>query len=219
MAPHVIALYSSAPGAGKSTVARHLCDKHLYTRLSFADPIKRVVETFLIELGYDHSGTYSLLHGSLKEVTLPEIGTTSRHLMRTLGTEWGRQCVHPDVWVTIADKHISRALSEGRNVVIDDLRYPNEYNLLVNKYNATIWHITRDPHTKDSTHASDGALEDKFFTGYINNNSTIAELLYYVDLLLLPLTCSTKRPPEPDDRNRNTFGTITNVMHNRHDTH
>ena len=207
MAPHVIALYSSAPGAGKSTVARHLCDKHSYTRLSFADPLKRVVETFLIELGYDHSCTYSLLRGSLKEVRLPEIGTTPRHLMRTLGTEWGRQCVHPDVWVTIADKHISRALSEGRNVVIDDLRFPNEYNLLVNKYNATIWHITRDLHTKDSTHASDGALENKFFTGYINNNSTIVELLSYVDLLLLPLTCSTKKPPEPDDRNRNTVGT------------
>ena len=186
MAPHVIALYSSAPGAGKSTVARHLCDKHLYTRFSFADSIKRVVETFLIELGYDHSCTYSLLHGSLKDVTLPEIGTTPRHLMRTLGTEWGRQCVHPDVWVTIADKHISRALSEGRNVVIDDLRFPNEYELLV-KSNAHIWHITRDnPHTEESTHASDGALENKFFTGYINNNSTIAELLSYVDLFLSP---------------------------------
>lgn len=191
MAPHVIALYSSAPGAGKSTVARHLCDKHSYTRLSFADPLKRVVETFLIELGYDHSCTYSLLRGSLKEVRLPEIGTTPRHLMRTLGTEWGRQCVHPDVWVTIADKHISRALSEGRNVVIDDLRFPNEYDLLVNKYNATIWHITRDLHTKDSTHASDGALEDRSFTGYIDNNSTIAELLSDVDLLLLHLTCSS----------------------------
>jgi hypothetical protein len=111
--------------------------------------------------------------------------------MRTLGTEWRRQCVHPDVWVTIALKHISRALSEGRNVVIDDLRFPNEYNLLVNKYNATIWHITRDPHTENSTHASDGALEDRSFTGYINSNSTIAELLSYVDLLLLPFTCSS----------------------------
>jgi hypothetical protein len=112
--------------------------------------------------------------------------------MRTLGTEWGRQCVHPDVWGTIADKHISRTLSEGRNVVVDDLRFPNEYNLLVNKYNATIWHITRDnPHPENSTHASDGALEDRSFTGYINNNSTIVELLSYVDLLLLPLTCSS----------------------------
>jgi len=192
MAPQVIALYSSAPGAGKSTVARHLCDKHSYTRLSFADSLKRVAETFLIELGYDHSCIYSLLHGSLKEVTLPEIGTTPRKLMRTLGTEWGRQCVHPDVWGTIADKHISRTLSEGRNVVVDDLRFPNEYNLLVNKYNATIWHITRDnPHPENSTHASDGALEDRSFTGYINNNSTIVELLSYVDLLLLPLTCSS----------------------------
>ena len=185
MTPQVIALYSSAPGAGKSTIARHLCDKHGYTRFSFADPLKRVVETFLCELGYDSSCTYSLLYGSLKNVMLPEIGTTPRHLMRTLGTEWGRQCVHPDVWVTIADRHISRALSEGKNVVIDDLRFPNEYDLLQTEYNAHLWHIRRpNHHTEESNHASDGGLEDRLFTNVIVNNGSINKLLTFVDMVL-----------------------------------
>ena len=181
MTPQVIGLYSSAPSAGKSTIARHLCDKYSYTRIAFADPFKRVLKTFLCELGYDSSYTYSLLYGSLKEVTLPEIGTTPRHLMRTLGTEWGQQCVHPDVWITIADKYISRALSEGKNVVIDDLRFPNEYELL-KKYNASVWHVIRDKRDNEaSVHVSDGALEDRFFSRIVHNDGSIAKLFTCVD--------------------------------------
>ena len=159
--------------------------------------MKRVLETFLCELGYDSSCTYSLLYGSLKEIMLPEIVTTPRHLMRSLATEWGRQCVHRDVWVTIADRHISRALSEGKNVVIDDLRFPNEYDLLRDKYNARLWHIRRTNHlTEESNHASDGALEDTLFTGVIVNNGSIKELHTLVDnvlenLLVLPSTHSS----------------------------
>jgi hypothetical protein len=34
-----------------------------------------------------------------KERTL-SLGITVRHLLRTLGTEWGRECIHPDVWLS-----------------------------------------------------------------------------------------------------------------------
>lgn len=44
--------------------------------------------------------------------------------MQTLGTEWGRECIAPDVWTRLTLAGAS--LREGRSVVIDDVRFPNE---------------------------------------------------------------------------------------------
>lgn len=59
---------------------------------------------------------------TLKGQPLPELfGCTPRQLMQTLGTEWGRACIHPEVWL----EAWRRTLPPGP-VVVDDVRFLNE---------------------------------------------------------------------------------------------
>lgn len=106
--PTLVGLYSPTPGCGKTTSAEYL-RAFGFKRLSFAGPLRRMVAVLLTELGYDYDQLDTLL-GLNKEQPLPSLGVSSRDLMRTLGTEWGRQCVHPQIWLMCASQslHSSR---------------------------------------------------------------------------------------------------------------
>jgi hypothetical protein len=53
-------------------------------------------------------------------------GKTIRQAAQTLGTEWGRDQIGPDLWVRAA---IAR-VPQDRHTIIDNLRFPNEMALL-----------------------------------------------------------------------------------------
>ena len=82
-----------AKGCGKSTVfAKHLKENYNFTSVAHADPIK----SMLMSLGL----TEEHVNGYLKEVPCAELcGKTPRHAMQTLGSEWGRQLIHEDIWI------------------------------------------------------------------------------------------------------------------------
>jgi hypothetical protein len=44
----------------------------------------------------------------LKETPLPVIGKSPREIMQTLGTEWGRRLVNPDLWVCLAEREVEK---------------------------------------------------------------------------------------------------------------
>ena len=49
--------------------------------------------------------------------------------MITLGTEWGRNMIHPDLWVKALEWEIRGLVEQGiKHFVIDDLRFHNEVN-------------------------------------------------------------------------------------------
>jgi hypothetical protein len=104
--PRLIGLCSPAPGCGKTTVADLFIE---HQRVSFAAPLKRVVWNLLNNLGLDG---FSYVYID-KESIIPEIGVSARHMMQTLGTEWGRACIHPDFWVMIARAETQSAVSYG----------------------------------------------------------------------------------------------------------
>lgn len=112
--PRVIGIAGPA-GAGKSKAAAYLVDLlPQYSKAAFADPIKSMLAEGL-------GLRPEQLYGDEKAVVDERYGCTPRHIMQTLGTEWGRRLIHPDVWV--------RALADrvaGRRVVIDDARFPDE---------------------------------------------------------------------------------------------
>lgn len=169
---HLIGLYSPSPGCGKTTVARHLSTEHHYTIHSFAEPLRKVVRTFLLEAGVSFPRAVSLLR-ERKEEPIPEVcGLSGRHLLRTLGTEWGRQCVHPDIWLRLWEAQYPT----GFPVVVDDVRFPNEAQLIKAR-GGQLWRIER-PQTEqlDLTHASDGGLEDFRFHRTIVNDGSLADL-------------------------------------------
>lgn len=121
----IIALTGKA-GAGKTTAAKYLFEKHKYRRLRFADGIKN-----MLKLGLGISDEY--IDGNKKEEPCSELGgVTVRHAMRTLGTEWGRDMIYPNIWVDALDRELHNYISECEfsKFVIDDLRFVNEATYL-----------------------------------------------------------------------------------------
>ena len=167
----IIGLYSPAAQSGKTTVARALQQRG-YALMPFAQPLRDMLSTMLTGMGMDsHAVTYYLSEN--KEAPIPELGVSARHLLRTLGTEWGRDCVKPTVWT---DHWLARA-SRKPFVVVDDVRFVNEANL-IRDLGGQMWRITRPGVKKNTEHASEGGLDAwEHFTYEIINGGTLQELL------------------------------------------
>lgn len=186
----LIAIYSSAPGAGKSTIAKHLVTRYGYTHSSFAKPMRVMLGALYKYMGISSYETDRRLYHE-KEDPVPEIDPriTTRHLLRTLGTEWGRDCVHPDLWIRAWQRDYERTHpipNFGPPVVVDDLRFPNEA-AAIRALGGELWHVSRDSiDAQPSGHASDGALDGVVdFDRYITNGSTIADLLQVIDRTIM----------------------------------
>jgi hypothetical protein len=124
-APQLIGLCGAA-GSGKSTVA-NILERQGYVRLRFAGPLKAMLQALLTEAGMTAAEAARHIDGDLKEAPLDVLGgKTMRHAMQTLGKEWGRDLIHSEVWVRLTMAGAERLLAEGKRVVIDDVRFPNE---------------------------------------------------------------------------------------------
>lgn len=171
--PKIIGLYSSVPASGKTTVADILIREHGYTHLAFAAPLKSMIRSFLHASGYSTAVIDHFLSPMGKEVELPGLHRcTTRHLMQTLGTEWGRNCISPDVWSQLWHRRASQLLTQGHRIVADDVRFPEEA-ALIHALSGELWRISRPSHQADPevvAHASEGALDATFFHRHITNS-------------------------------------------------
>lgn len=123
-------------GAGKDSVARILAQQHGFSRMSFAEPIKRGLNTML---GIPHS---VLEDPAAKEKPIDWIGHSPRYLMQTLGTEWARHLVHPDIWIRVAAQLLAQHRKLGGNVCVTDARFANEADWIRGQ-GGEVWHIVR----------------------------------------------------------------------------
>lgn len=163
----LIGLYSAAPSSGKTTVARLIGGEVL----SFAAPIKHMTAHVLRELGYPGEKIVA----DDKERKIPELGVSARQMMQTLGTEWGRGCVHPDLWLKIAESKAKSLLKKDCIVVFDDVRFPNEVDM-ISRLGGGIWLVDRPGIAYTGSHASEGLLSYIVADALIINNGTIQEL-------------------------------------------
>ena len=178
--PGLIGLYSPSPGCGKTTVAKAL-SPYGYERVSFAQPMRDMLAPFLQALGYSES---YLNDSWRKDSRLLELGVSPRHLMRTLGTEWGRDCVHTEVWALLALKRIEDIRMRGGLVVVDDVRFPNEAEL-IRRHGGQLWKIEREESVPASDHASDTSMADwEDFDVLIHNDGSLKSLLDHVHCLI-----------------------------------
>lgn len=181
----IYALYSPYPGVGKTTLARTIADCEGAEVISFAEPMRSMVESLFKYTDSDFYDWYK----RRKEDTEPTLKTSIRHMMRTLGTEWGRNCIRENFWVDIAEEKIKSSCASI--VVFDDMRFPNEYEML-KKHGAKFIKIVRPevaPPKRSlfrrfleflgvakKPHASDGALEGFYFDLVIENAGTEWEM-------------------------------------------
>ena len=168
-----IAFWSSTPQQGKTTASRFLMDNLDYVKVSFADPFRFMIERLLHSAGYTYSEIQWFLNEG-KDQIIEALGVSYRELARTLGTEWGRNLIHPDIWVNIAGQKIIRTEAP---ICIDDLRLPNELELL-RRHNFALVKLVRNvSRLDDDTHSSDVALRDFDDWDYvIENNGSLEEL-------------------------------------------
>lgn len=57
-------------------------------------------------------------------------GNTLRHAFKTLGTEWGRNCIGQDVWTNLALTRANSFIIRGQSVIIDNIRFPSEFEAM-----------------------------------------------------------------------------------------
>lgn len=154
--------------SGKSTAAEYLLrvgvGKYCY---SFADPIKAMIKAgFGISL--DHPWW-----AMRKEDPIADFGGFSpRALMQTLGTEWGRTLVHPDIWVSLANRELQK---RGDGMIIADVRFNNEA-AWVRRRGGIIVHLERGAAPAVRPHVSEDGVERLGGDLRIFNESSIASL-------------------------------------------
>ena len=123
----IIALCGPA-GSGKSTLADLLIERHGYTRLSFAAPIREMLRALLKCQGVPTFTVNQMLFGNLKEEPSPYFsGKSPRHAMQTLGTEW-RDLIDKELWTSIWIRS-SQFVSK---IVVDDMRFLHESDAVRN---------------------------------------------------------------------------------------
>lgn len=162
---------------GKDTVGNQLAGSYNFATYAFADPIKEMLETVFGNRFRDGD----------RESPIEWLGKSPRHLMQTLGTEWGRQQIHLELWVLLAEQRVKLAkLAQARNqnLVITDVRFPNEADMIL-RNGGELWHITRNDTAGVDSHISEHADWSGYDTVSVSNNGTLEELYAQVDALLM----------------------------------
>lgn len=174
-------------GHGKDTIAALLQQRFLWTRMAFADELKRIAK--------DLWGlSEAQVNGSLadKETVDPTWGVSPRHLLQTLGTEAGRSA-HPETWIRRLFRTMEawEAADENEGLgdlrvgyVISDVRFPNEADA-IRKHGGTIWRVNRPGFSTGSleAHASETSIE-AIFPDRILLNQTLDGLASQTEAML-----------------------------------
>lgn len=158
-------------GSGKSTTANWLKSHHHFMEQSFAEPIREMLVTMLGESTWE-------IALETKEEPISSIGKSPRELMQTLGTDWGRQMVHPDIWVNSAEEVLDLHLDRGASVVFSDVRFENEADF-IRRQGGCIWHLSRTGAGTPHSHESECGIAVRLDLGDVTLNNDSPKPLFY----------------------------------------
>ncbi len=123
----------------------------------------------IAQLGIDMNDPY---WQERKEDIIPALGVSPRHMMQTLGTEWGREMINPNIWVTMAHQ---RVLHSGAGMVIPDVRFDSEAEW-VRRAGGQIIHLRRSDAPKIKEHASEAGVTIHTEDLVLTNNGSLEDL-------------------------------------------
>ena len=159
--------------SGKDTVAGYLARRHMFAHVAFADPVKDMLEVVFGNLFRDGD----------REKPIDWLGKSPRQLMQTLGTEWGRTQVHPELWVLLMEQKIQNAIEFNLDLVISDVRFLNEADMIL-KHGGELWHVTRPETVQVNAHFSEMADWDNYPRKHIDNSGSLEDLYLRTEELL-----------------------------------
>ena len=150
-----------------------------WTEVSLADPLKRVCSLLF-------NYPYHILLGDTGESRdIRECLTTTnytisgpmsgRKLLQFFGTEMIRENLGGDFWANLAEKTIVKLRNRGKNVILPDIRFPEEREML-RKLGGNLLLIHRDGTKTDDGHASEAHWQNFDYDAIIGNNGTINDL-------------------------------------------
>ena len=152
-------------GVGKTTYSKTIEDAVIF---SFSSPIKKMLKVILPHPGWLNR----------KEEPIPGFpeDITVRKMLQSLGTEWGRETMYPNIWVDAAER-LAEPFFGKDTVVFDDLRFPNE-GWAIKRWAESrglpykIIHISREGHEIDpsDSHISEHGIPEHFITEFVNLN-------------------------------------------------
>lgn len=190
--PSIIAIYAPSPQSGKSTVAEFLSSAYEFQRVPFVKPLKDWLVQFLALWDYSPEDAVRLAWDD-KHIPLERIpgAPTARHLLQTLGTNWGRNLVHQKIWTELWTQTAIPILQAGGRIVVEDMRFPSELFAIkdprVNTYEgcSAAWRMNRIAANVEAEnsgvakHESEGSLNTygpQNFQAWIPNDGTFEEL-------------------------------------------
>ena len=136
--------------SGKDTAAQALVDRG-WTRMAFADPLKEmsmklrgvwveVPENVHLDAAVPvmrdssgHGGSFAQYHyvvDALGMEKAKDLVPDVRTLLQTLGTDCVRGTFGSAAWVELAEQNIHEALTRGESVVLTDVRFDEELDLV-----------------------------------------------------------------------------------------
>jgi dephospho-CoA kinase len=179
----MIITVSGKAGAGKDTIADYLINRYNFTKISLADPIKRMVQdVFALSENtvYDRNE---------REKPLNQWGGKSvRQFLQLIGTELFRDNIDQDIWVKSLYLKIKDSLKE---YVIPDVRFPNELNYLKNNVpkgeliSIKVIRAGCDGVVGINNHRSESFELNTDYT--IQNNGTVEELYEKIENIMIPI--------------------------------
>ncbi|RDH91860.1 MAG: deoxynucleotide monophosphate kinase [endosymbiont of Seepiophila jonesi] len=160
---------------GKDTAARFIEEWYGLEPLSFAAPLKQSIQEMF-------NLTPAQMNGAEKEEPIPELGCSPRFLFQTLGTQWGRHLVHPDVWLHVAGVNLQRYRDTYREqgerwhgCVFSDVRFDNEANW-IRQQGGVVIHLDRRQAPTVRERESEFGVGRVDGDPVVSNHSTVDEL-------------------------------------------
>lgn len=134
---------------------------------SFAAPIRHFVAEIL-GIGPDE-----LERAKEEPLGFLEGAVTPRRLMQTIGTDWGRWTIDPDLWVKLLVRRIERR--QAPHIVITDCRFDNEA-VAIKELGGIVIEIRRPLLCSTDTHVSENGISTSLIDHTIDNSGTLDDL-------------------------------------------
>lgn len=122
--------FSGKKGSGKSFFADYLVNNKLFIKLSFASPLKEITKILFNLSDEDVKDPIK------KELINPKFNASPRELMQWLGTDIMREEFNKkfnysgSIWIDSVKDKVKILLDNNKDVVIDDVRFQNEVDMI-----------------------------------------------------------------------------------------